>query len=87
MGNWIPGDPTFVAQILKISSGLLVEEAEGAAGRAGIESGDIILAVNNQEVNSTEDLNRLLADPQRKSAAMLGKRQDNAHYVSIRLDK
>ena len=74
-------------KILKISSGLLVEEAEGAAGRAGIESGDIILAVNNQEVNSTEDLNRLLADPQRKSAAMLVKRQDNAHYVSIRLDK
>jgi len=72
---------------LKISSGLLVEEAEGEAGRAGIHSGDIILAVNNQEVNDIEELSRLLSDPKRKRAALLIKREDNTHYVSLRLDK
>jgi serine protease Do len=73
--------------ILKISSGLLVESATGPASRAGIQEGDIILAVNNQEVNSTEELAKLLDDPQRKSAALLVKRQDDAHYVSLRLDR
>jgi serine protease Do len=72
---------------LKIGSGVLVEGAEGAAARAGIQEGDVILAVNNQDVNSVDDLNRLLADPTRKSAALLVKRQDNAHYVSLRLDR
>jgi len=74
-------------KILKISSGVLVEDAEGPASRAGIQSGDIILAVNNQEVHNAEELSRLLNDPQRKSAALLVKREDNAHYVSLRLDK
>src|SRR6185295_4505858 len=29
MGNWIPGDPTFVAQVLKISSGYTPPPPEG----------------------------------------------------------
>ncbi|MBK9325061.1 MAG: DegQ family serine endoprotease [Thiobacillaceae bacterium] len=73
--------------ILKISSGVLVEETTGAAARAGIQTGDVIVAVNNQEVNSAEELARLLDDPSRKSAALLVKRGENAHYVSLRLDK
>lgn len=74
-------------KILKIGSGLLVESATGAASRAGIQEGDIILAVNNQEVSSAEEFSRLLNDTQRKSAALLIKRQDDAHYVSLRLDR
>ena len=73
--------------ILKITSGVLVEETTGAAARAGIQTGDVIVAVNNQEVNSAEELARLLDDPARKSAALLVKRGENAHYVSLRLDK
>jgi len=74
-------------KILKIDSGVLVEDVEGPASHAGIEQGDIILAVNNQAVNNAEELARLLNDPKRKSAALLIKREDNAHYVSLRLDK
>jgi serine protease Do len=73
--------------ILKISNGVLVEDASGPAARAGIQSGDVIVAVNNQEVNSADELARLLNDPARKNAALLVKRGDNAHYVSLRLDK
>lgn len=73
--------------ILKITSGVLVNASEGPASRAGIQEGDIILAVNNQEVDNVDEFHRLIADPKRKSAALLVKRQDNAHYVSIRLDK
>jgi len=74
-------------KVLKIDSGVLVEDVEGPASHAGIEQGDIILAVNNQAVNNAEELARLLNDPKRKSAALLIKREDNAHYVSLRLDK
>jgi serine protease Do len=73
--------------ILKISNGVLVEEASGPAARAGIQSGDVIVAVNNQEVNTPEELSRLINDPARKSAALLVKRGDEAHYVSLRLER
>lgn len=73
--------------ILRITNGVLVEETTGAAARAGIQTGDVIVAVNNQEVNTAEELARLLDDPARKSAALLVKRGENAHYVSLRLDR
>ncbi len=70
---------------LDIQSGVLVEDVTGPAARAGIEAGDVILAVNNQEVNSPDELSGLLDDRQR--VALLIKRGDSAHYVSLRLDK
>jgi serine protease Do len=70
---------------LGISSGVLVEDVSGSAARAGIEAGDVILAVNNQEVNTPEELNRLLEGRQR--VALLVKRGESAHYVSLRLDR
>lgn len=73
--------------VLKIEHGVLVEEVNGPAGRAGIENGDVIIAVNNQEVNSVEEFDRLINDPARKSAALLVKRGEDAHYVSVRLDR
>jgi serine protease Do len=73
--------------ILKISNGVLVEEVTGPAARAGIQSGDVIVAVNNQEVNTAEELARLVNDTSRKSAALLVKRGESAHYVSLRLEK
>ncbi len=73
--------------ILKIGNGVLVEEATGIAARSGIQSGDVIIAVNNQEVDSADDLAKLINDPARKSVALLVKRGENAHYVSLRLDK
>ena len=73
--------------ILKINNGVLVEEVTGPAARAGIQTGDVVVAVNNQEVNTAEELARLLDDPARKSAALLVKRGDSAHYVSLRLER
>lgn len=71
--------------ILKISNGVLVEDVTGPAARAGIQTGDVIVAVNNQEVNNAEEFDRLINDPARKSAALLVKRGEDAHYVSVRL--
>lgn len=73
--------------ILKLDNGVLVEEVTGPAARAGIRTGDVIVAVNNQEVNTAAELARLLDDPARKNAALLVKRGDSAHYVALRLDR
>ena len=40
--------------------GLLVETAEGPAGRAGVQPGDVILALNNQPVKDIDQLRRLV---------------------------
>jgi serine protease Do len=72
---------------LKISGGLLVEDAEGPAARAGIRRGDIVLALNNHDIKSVEQLNQLMSQYERsRSVALLVKRGDGAIYVPIRLD-
>ena len=71
---------------LKIDSGVLVDDSTGAAARAGIQPGDVILAVNNQEVNNAAEFTRLL-EGDRERVALLVKRGDSAHYVSLRLDR
>lgn len=43
-------------QVLAISQGLLVQQVNSAALRAGVKSGDVILAVNGQSVGTIEAL-------------------------------
>jgi serine protease Do len=64
--------------------GLLVEEVEGAAARAGVQPGDVILALNNQPVKTADQLRRLI-DRSRGTVALLIQRQGNKIYVPIRL--
>ncbi len=71
---------------LGIDSGVLVEDATGLAARAGVQPGDVILAVNNQSVTSAEELSRLLNEPRRKSVALLVRRGEGSLYIPLRLD-
>jgi serine protease Do len=72
---------------LNVTGGVLVENAEGAAAKAGIRRGDVIQAVNNQEVKSVEDLNRLLASGDRaRTVALLVKRGDGSIYIPLKLN-
>jgi serine protease Do len=64
--------------------GLLVEQAEGPAARAGVQPGDVILAFNNQPVKSVDQLRRLV-DRSRGSVALLIQREGNKIYVPVRL--
>ena len=70
---------------LKVDAGVLVESSEGAAARAGLRNGDLILQVNNVEVKDAKQFNAMVAklDP-KKSAAVLVKREDTTQYVVIR---
>ncbi len=70
---------------LKLSNGLLVEDAEGPAARAGVGKGDIILALNNYDVKSVEQFNELVAQyGSGRNIALLIRRGDRSMYVPIR---
>jgi serine protease Do len=69
---------------IEAEGGLFVEQAEGAAARAGVQAGDVILAFNNQPVKSVDQLRRLV-DKSRGSVALLIQREGNKIYLPVRL--
>jgi serine protease Do len=72
---------------LKITSGVLVEESTGAAARAGIRRGDVIMAVNNQSVKSVEQFSQLIAQFDKgRSVALLVRRAGGSIYVPLRIE-
>ncbi|HUL40553.1 MAG TPA: DegQ family serine endoprotease [Burkholderiales bacterium] len=73
---------------LGIRGGILVEDVQGAAARAGIRRGDIILAVNNQDVKSVEQFTQLLNKLGKgRAIALLVRRGDNALYIPLRTNE
>ena len=72
---------------LNISGGLLIDDAQGPAQKAGIRRGDVLMAINNQDVKSVEQLNQLMGQFEKaRSVALLIKRGDGALYVPLKLD-
>lgn len=71
---------------LKIDSGVLVEESVGAAARAGIRPGDVIVSAGNQPVNTAAELSRSINGKGRKTVALLVKRGEGSLFVPLRLD-
>jgi serine protease Do len=67
-----------------IGSGLIVEDASGPAARAGIQAGDIVLAVNGVPVKSTDAL-RVAVGKSKGVVALLVQRGDAAVYVPIQI--
>ncbi len=64
--------------------GLVVERAEGAAARAGIRRGDVILAVNSEAVETVQALQRLV-EGARDRVAVLVQREDARFFVPVPL--
>jgi serine protease Do len=69
---------------IEAEGGLLVEQAEGPAARAGVQAGDVILAFNNQPLKSVDQLRRLV-ERSRGSVALLIQREGSKIYVPVRL--
>jgi serine protease Do len=64
--------------------GLVVAQSGGPAAAAGVRSGDVILAVNNQPVKSVEQL-RKLVDKAGKHVALLVQRDEAKMFVPVDL--
>jgi serine protease Do len=72
---------------LGIRGGILVEDVQGIAARAGIRRGDIILAVNNQDVKSVDQFSQLIGKYDKgRNIALLVRRGDSALYIPLRID-
>ena len=63
-------------------NGLVVENATGAAARAGIRAGDVVTAVNGKRVKSIEDL-KAAAEKAKGSVALLVRRGENSIFVPV----
>ena len=68
----------------KVPGGLVVAQASGAAARAGVQPGDVIVAVNGQPVKDIDQM-RAVVDKADKSVALLVQRQGEQIFVPVRL--
>jgi serine protease Do len=71
---------------LGVTGGALVRAAAGRAARAGIEAGDVILALNNLPVRGAQELAAQLAQHKGRAVAALIRRGALTMYLPLRLD-
>jgi serine protease Do len=70
---------------LGISGGVLISEVHGLAAKAGLQPGDVILSINNTEIRSVDEFNKVLSrlEPH-KALALLVRRGDSAQFVTLK---
>ena len=64
--------------------GLLVEDVAGAAARAGIRPGDVVLSLNGKPIDSAEQIRSALAKKPRH-VALLIQRDEQQIFVPVEL--
>ncbi|MGV8892227.1 MAG: DegQ family serine endoprotease [Burkholderiaceae bacterium] len=70
---------------LKVSSGVVIDSAEGSAARAGLRQGDLILQFNNTEVKDAKEFNALVAKAEkRKMVVLLVRRGDSSQFIPLK---
>jgi serine protease Do len=68
----------------KVDQGMVVENVTGPAARAGIEAGDVLLAINGRPVQSIEQV-KLVLQGKPKSVALLVQRDGDKIFVPVNL--
>jgi serine protease Do len=70
---------------LKIKGGVRVENVDGAAAKAGVREGDILLSLDNTEVTSAKQFEALVAKLDKaKAVTVLVRRGDTVNFLIIR---
>ncbi|MEB0135568.1 DegQ family serine endoprotease [Actimicrobium sp. CCC2.4] len=70
---------------LKVDGGVVIDGAEGAAARAGLRAGDVVLRLNNTDVKDAKQFAVLVAKlDSKKLAVILVRRGDASQFVPIR---
>jgi serine protease Do len=68
----------------RLEHGVVVQNVSGAAERAGMRSGDVIVAVNNTPVKSVDQL-KSLVEKAGKTVALLVQPQDARIFIPVTL--
>jgi len=68
----------------KLEQGLVIENVDGPAAKAGIEPGDVLLAINGRPVQSIEQV-KLVLQGKPKSVALLVQRDGDKIFVPVNL--
>ena len=68
----------------EVANGVVVEDVAGAAAKAGVRPGDVIVAVNNTPVKSPEQLRELVGKAG-KTVALLVQREDARIFIPVTL--
>ncbi|HEX4913493.1 MAG TPA: Do family serine endopeptidase, partial [Vicinamibacterales bacterium] len=70
---------------LKLKNGVRVEVVEGAAARAGVREGDVILSIDNTEITSAKQFESVASKIEKSRAVTaLVRRGDTVNFVIIR---
>ena len=69
---------------LKSDGGVVVEGSSGAAAAAGIQQGDVILAINGETVRNVEQMKKIV-DGAKGKVALLVQREDARIYVPVNI--
>ena len=70
---------------LKIKGGVRVESAEGAAARAGVREGDVVLSLDNTEITNAKQFEGLAAKLDKsKAVTLLVRRGDTVNFLIVR---
>jgi len=70
---------------LKVRGGVLVQSAQGAAARAGLREGDVLLAIGNREITDAAQFQNLVAQANKNEPlTVLVRRGEWVNYVVIR---
>ena len=62
------------------ANGLVVENADGAAAKAGVEQGDVVLAVNGKPVASIDEVKAILASKPKRVALLVWRNGDRIFF-------
>jgi len=69
---------------LEVKGGVVVGGVQGAAAKAGIQEGDVVLAINGESIQSVKQFKQLVDKaPQGKPLALLIQRGENRLYVPV----
>jgi len=55
----------------EVDNGVVVENVAGAAAKAGIKTGDIVLSVNGETITSTEQLRNIVTKAEKRIAVLV----------------
>jgi len=70
---------------LRVRGGVVVESVDGMGARAGLRPGDLILALNNQDISSARQFNELASRLDKaKTHVVLVRRGESASFVPIK---